>query len=184
MKETRKGRKTKYRALTIPERDLLFALYDKHGGNKVAMSRDPDCIFKSNKQISYYANYYQFQSRLAHERIKRAKLITDGLSDAKMQAIKRAMEMIMPRQVIVKRKDHKTGSMVPILDSDQQPIYEEIYPTEKEIKVAWEILKTELGEATSVSKTDLTSKGKQITGNSIIFRDFSETEHGAETDSE
>jgi len=36
----RKGRKATYRALTIPERDLLYALYEKHHANMTSLYLD------------------------------------------------------------------------------------------------------------------------------------------------
>ena len=159
-----------YRPLSRPERDFLFALYDKHGGNMLAMTRDHDCIFRSHRQLSFYCHLYGFQSKLAERRQKRAEEVVAQLGHAKMRTIERAMEMMAPRQVpIVLRAN---GKEIPMMDEDGNILFQEIHPSEKEIKTAWEIIKTEMGEPTSVSKTDVTTKGKAISGNAIAFVDM------------
>ena len=159
-----------YRPLSIPERDFLFALYDKHGGNMLAMTRDHDCIFRSHRQLSFYCHFYGFQPKLAERRQKRAEEVVAQLGHAKMRTIERAMEMMAPRQVpIVLRAN---GKEIPMTDEDGNVLFQEIHPSEKEIKTAWEIIKTEMGEPTSVSKTDVTTKGRAISGNAIAFVDM------------
>lgn len=160
-----------YRPLSPAERDFLFALYDKHGGNMLAMTRDRECLFRSHRQLRYYCKFYGFKPQLAEIRRRRAEEVIASLGDAKIEAIQRAAEMLRPRQVAVKMKD-SNGIMVPLRDEDGNVVFEEVYPSEKEIKTAYDIIKTELGEPTSVSKTDVTTKGKAITGNAICFVDM------------
>lgn len=161
-----------YRPLTIPERDFLFALYDKHGGNMLAMTRDQDCIFKSHRQLRYYCHFYHFQPRLAETRRKRAEEIIAVLTDGKSEAIQRAIELLQPKQFPMKARIK--GEVVVLRDADGLPIYETIYPTDREIKTAYEIIKAELGEASSI--TDLQSKGQRLPGNAIAFVDMSKPE--------
>lgn len=171
-----------YRPLTIPERDFLFALYDKHGSNMMAMSRDRDCIFKSHRQISFYCQFYAFQTKLAELRRRRAEEVVAELGNAKTAVIERAMEMMRPRQVPIKMKHPTTGEAIYLRDEDDNLLYDEIYPSQQEIKTAWEIIKAEMGEPTSVSKSDVTSGGKPLAANAIAFIDMNAKED--DTDSQ
>ena len=154
---TRRGNRAPYRALTIPERDLLFALYEKHGSNMLAMTRDGGCQFKSHAQLRYYCHLYNFYPRFIEIRRKQAQEAIAGLQDSKARAIQRAIEMIEPRQVALKDRE---GNTIVI---DGQAAFETVYPDSKTLKIAWEIIKAELGEPTMVSKSDFTSKGERIT---------------------
>lgn len=155
--ETRRGKRAPYRALTIPERDLLFAFYEKHSSNMLAMTRDVGCQFKSHAQLRYYCHLYNFYPRFIEIRRKQAQEAISGLKDSKARAIQRAIEMIEPRQVALKDRDGNAVVM------DGQPAFETVYPDSKTLKIAWEIIKAELGEPTMVSKSDITSKGERIT---------------------
>lgn len=141
-----------YRPLSIPERDFLFALYDKHGGNMLAMTRDSECLFKSHRQLSFYCNFYGFQSKLAEVRRRRAEAVVAELGDAKTLTIERAIQMMRPRQVVVRGRRGET-----IFDEDGQPIFETVSPSPQEIKTAWEIIKTEMGEPTTISKAEVSN---------------------------
>jgi len=151
--------KPPYRPLNPKERDTLFAYYDKHNGNMLAMTRDHECQFKSYNQLKYYCNTYFFSQRLDEIRLKRAREVIDGLKDSKILAIKRAVGLIETRQVPLK---NTKGDV--LLDRDGQPIFVELSPDHKEIEVAWKIIKTELGEPTQIGKQDITSKGEKLQG--------------------
>ena len=143
-----------YRPLSIPERDFLFALYDKHGGNMLAMTRDSQCLFKSYNQLWFYCRFYGFKDRLAEIRTRRAEEIIAQLGDAKAETIARAVEMMRPRQRALKYRDEE-GNLLTVMDKDGNAVFETIYPKDKEIKTAWEIIKTELGEPTTISKAEV-----------------------------
>jgi hypothetical protein len=104
------------------------------------------------------------------------------LGDAKVEAIRRAQEMIRPRMVPIKVK--VAGQERVLLDADGQVVFEEIYPSDREVKTAYDIIKTELGEPTTVSKTDITTKGQPISSNVIVIEDFSKPSDGAETENQ
>lgn len=146
-----------YRPLTVPEKDLLFAIYDKHNGNVLGMIRDRECIFKSRNQVYYYRDLYYFKERLVQIRANRAKKVLDSLKDSKILVIEQASRMVETHQVPLKNKQ---GEL--LLDFDNQPIFYSVDPGHKEIKTAWEIIKTELGEPTTIGKHDHTSKGERI----------------------
>jgi hypothetical protein len=152
-------KKPPYRPLNPKERDTLFAYYDKHNGNMLAMTRDVDCQFKSYNQLKYYCNTYFFCERLDEIRLKRATKVIEGLKDSKILAIQRAVGLIETRQVPLK---NTKGDV--LLDRDGQPIFVEITPDHKEVEAAWKIIKTELGEPTQIGKQDLTTKGEKIQG--------------------
>lgn len=157
----KKGKKAPYRALTIPERDLLFALYEKHGSNMLAMTRDATCQFKSYAQLKWYCDFYHFYPRFVEIRRKQAQAAIAGLTDGKARAIARALEMIEPKQVALKNRDGD------VLTVGGEPAFETVCPDAKTLKIAWEIIKAELGEPTMVSKSDITSKGQAITSISV-----------------
>jgi hypothetical protein len=145
----RKGNKPPYRALTIPERDMLFAFYEKWNGSMIAMSRDTECRYKAYSQIKYYAALYHFADQYTRIKTKRAEATIAGLKDSKLLAIDRATEMLRPRQVVL--KDSK-GNVILV---DDKPVFDTIYPDQKTVKTAWEIIKTELGEPTNISKAEV-----------------------------
>jgi hypothetical protein len=136
-----------YRPISVPEKDLLFAMYDKHNGNMLSMTRDRECLFKGYNQIRYYADLYNFEPRLVEIRRKRAKKTLDSLKDSKILTIQQAIRMVETHQIPLKNKQGEV-----ILDADGQPMFYEVDPNHKEIKTAWEIIKTELGEPTSIAK--------------------------------
>lgn len=136
-----------YRPISVPEKDLLFAMYDKHNGNMLSMTRDRECLFKGYNQIRYYADLYNFEPRLVEIRRKRAKKTLDSLKDSKILTIQQAIRMVETQQIPLKNKQGEV-----ILDADGQPMFYEVDPNHKEIKTAWEIIKTELGEPTSIAK--------------------------------
>lgn len=148
--QPRKGRKATYRALTIPERDLLYALYEKHHSNMTALFLDEECLFKSYATIRYYAKLYHFYDRYIANRQKKADEVLSKLSDAKLQAIENAMRMLKPHFDFVHTK---TG--IQLFDHEGKPIIIERHPYYKEVKAAWEIIKTELGEPTTISKAEV-----------------------------
>lgn len=129
---------------------MLFAFYDKHNGNMTAISRDRDCQFKAYNQIRFYARFYHFDEKFVEIRRKRAEEVVRSLPDAKMEAIQRARDLIQVRQVPIQTKE---GTI--LLDEDGRPIFYEVHPTHKDVKAAWEILKTELGEPTTISKSEV-----------------------------
>ncbi|MCE9628681.1 MAG: hypothetical protein K8Q91_01670 [Candidatus Vogelbacteria bacterium] len=156
-----------YRPLSIPEKDLLFAFYDKHNGNMIAMSRDRESQFKAYSQIKYYCAFYHFHERYSQIKLERATKLIDSLKDSKILAIQQAIHLIETRQIPLKNKQ---GDL--ILDADGQPMFYSLGPDHKEIEMAWKIIKTELGEPTTIGKHDHTSKGERMRG---LF-DFNEKE--------
>jgi hypothetical protein len=156
-KKDKWGGKT-YRSLSIPERDTLFAFYEKHNGNMNAMIRDELCPFHSYTQIRFYAELHGFETKLDENRRKKAEQVIAKLGDAKIRAIENAMRILEPRHQFVFKRD---GSQ--IFDVDGNPKIIETLPYYKELKAVWEIIKTEMGEPTTIGKTDLTSKGERIT---------------------
>lgn len=149
--------KYSFRNLRQDEVDLLTALYNKHNGNMSEMKRDHLCPIKGNSAMSYYNKLYNFEERLG---LYRKKIIErykkecgDLLFSAKIKAIKRAIELLETRDVDIVTK---TGEVITI---QKDPFY-------KEIKAAWEIIKTELGEPTSLSKQE--NINKEITHEKIM----------------
>lgn len=165
----------KYRVLNIKERDFLFALYEKWSGRIYQIILDKDCPWKSYAQVSFYANFYHFRGQLLENRIKRNNEILTKIKDAKMKAIESAIDLLERRNVFVRNKNG-----VQLFDKDGKPLIVEQLPFYKEIKTAWEIIKVELGEPTTISKGDITSGGEKIKNEiTVTFHDFS-NEHNSE----
>jgi hypothetical protein len=146
-----------YRGITVKEKDMLFSFYEKHNGNMMAMIRDKDCIFKGYNQIRYYSNLFNFADRLVEIRRNRATEVVSRLGDGKIRALEHAMRLLEPKHTLL---FDKRGLQV--FDADNQPVIMETLPHYKEIQAAWEMIKTELGEPTTIGKTDITSKGQRI----------------------
>jgi predicted nucleic-acid-binding protein len=164
------------RDLVEDEVDAVFALYDKYNGNINQMILDKDSLFKSYGQNHYYVHKYNFKERLAKTRRERIERVADSLQDAKAMAVENAIRILKARNVFVY---NKFGGQV--FDKDGNPLIVENLPYYKEIKTAWEIIKTELGEATSIGKNDITSGGQPLANEIVVtFKDFSES--GDDTD--
>src|SRR6185369_4350055 len=161
-----------YRPLSVIERDILYALYDKWNGRMSQMLLDPDCLFKAYTQIHYYCTFYHFKEQFLANRKKRALEVQEKLQDAKMLAIENAMRILESHNVFVR---NKFG--IQLFDSEGKPLIIEQLPYYKEIKTAWEIIKTELGEPTTIGKNDITSGGKPLNEIKIVFEEFNEPKH-------
>jgi hypothetical protein len=132
-----------YRKLSVKEQDMLLAIFDKHSGNISSMLLDENCIFKSWNQLAHYRDLYGFKDKLAEIRGERAKRVMANLEDSKIKALQIAQKFLDPQYQIVR---NKLG--VEVYDAEGVPIIVEKLPYYKEIKVAWEIIKAELGEPT------------------------------------
>jgi hypothetical protein len=135
-------KKPHYRPLKPKEQDMLFAFYDKWNGNVSEMILDTDCIFKSRNQIYYYRDLYNFKEQLVQIRANRAKEVMKLLPDAKIKALENAIRLLEPSHHIAYNK-----AGLQVFDLDGNPLIIEKLPYYKEIKVAWEIIKAELGES-------------------------------------
>lgn len=159
----------KYRVLNIKERDFLFALYEKWNGRIYQIILDKDCPWKSYSQVGFYCSFYNFRGQLLENRIKRNNEIVAKIKDAKMKAIESAIDLLERRNVFVRNKNG-----VQLFDKEGKPLIVEQLPFYKEIKTAWEIIKVELGEPTTISKGDITSGGEKIKNEiKVTFHDFS-----------
>jgi len=147
---TKKNTTEEYRELTQEEQDLLFAQYEKWAGNVNQMILDKDVLFKSYNQLHFYKHKYKFVDKYVEVRRKRAVEVMAQLKDGKTRAIEQALRILESRNVFVYNK-----SGMQVFDKDGNPVIVENLPFYKEIKVAWEILKTELGEATSIAKNNV-----------------------------
>lgn len=132
-----------YRNLSSQEQKLLIHLYDIHDGNLSAMARDPNCIFKSRAQLWHYKKIYRWQSIFERIRTQRVKdfnrQLQEKLKQGKTIAIIRALKLLEPREIETTDPFGKYTTTIR-------------YPSYKEIVTAWEIIKTELGEPTKVTK--------------------------------
>ena len=169
------GNGSHYRVLNIKERDLLYALYEKWNGKIFQIILDEDCRWKSYSQVAFYCVYYHFKDQLIANKLKKNQEILDRLHDAKMKAIENAIDLLERKNVFIRNKNG-----VQLFDLEGNPLIVEQLPFYKEIKTAWEIIKVELGEPTTISKGDITSGGEKITNEiKVTFHDFS-NEHKSE----
>ena len=135
--------KTPYRNLEDVEVHTLFSFYDKHNGNVLEMTKDKDIPFKAKSQIYYYRDLYDFITKLSKIKTERAEQFkkewSKRLKEGKMKAIEKAIELL----------DKKTYNRV---DKNNDIVEITSYPDGRDIKTAYEILKIELGEPTTISK--------------------------------
>jgi hypothetical protein len=108
-----------------------------------------DGPFKSYAQIHYYCHCHHFKEKLVEIRRKKAEEVINGLMDAKTKALENAIKLLEPRHRFV-----YTKSGIQVFDQEGNPLIVEQLPYYKEIKTAWEIIKTELGEPTNITKTE------------------------------
>jgi len=142
MEENKVEKSKARRDLNKNEQEALFSLYCKHNGKYSATSRDPDCKFHYII-VSEYAKKYDFEDR----RLKKVKLEAEQfkkdwskkLKEGKMKAIEKAIELL----------DTKTYNRV---DKNNDIVEITSYPDGRDIKTAYEILKVELGEPTTISR--------------------------------
>jgi hypothetical protein len=158
-----------YRDLIPEELDLLFALYEKYNGVVTHMQLDPNVQgpFKNRNALYYYRDRYSLRKRLAKERVKRVKRVVNKLVDAKLQAVEAAIRTLDTRPQFVY---NKAGFQM--FDADGAPLIIDRLPYYKEIYTAWKIIKTELGEPSNISASDLTSGGKPLGQTELIVVDF------------
>lgn len=142
-----------YRELTLIEQKILFALYDKHNGNLSAMADDPESLFHSRQQLIHYKHKYGWRNTF--ERVRATRVINFGkklrqkLEAAKMAALMEAIKLLSPREMEIALKPGVVASIM------HEPHY-------KEIKTAWEIIKTELGEPTSIAKSENVNRNDDV----------------------
>lgn len=140
----------KYRDLTQEEQDVLFAQYQKWNGNVNQLILDKEVLFKSYDQLHHYKHKYKFIEKYLEIRRKRAVEVLEQLKDGKTLALENAIRILKSRNVFVYNRN---GTQV--YDLQGNPLVVENLPFYKEIKTAWEIIKTELGEATSIQKNNV-----------------------------
>jgi hypothetical protein len=118
----------------------MFIIFDKHNGNLSGMARDSESLFHSREQLRYYRDMFGWDAKLVQIRAQRSREVIENLGYAKVRAIQRAMELLESREVEIVTK-------IGVVTVTKDPMY-------KEIQAAWEIIKTELGEPTSITKSE------------------------------
>lgn len=147
-----------YRNLTEQEIEMLVALLYKHRGSLEAVRNDPDSPVKGNSNIYYYKRKYSLLERLGEYRrqiVEKFKAESANiLAEAKVKALQRAMELLEDREIEISKGDL-------IIKYTKKPDY-------KEIQCAWEIIKNELGETTTIIPAELTDQTNRL--NDLINR--------------
>lgn len=132
----------KYRDLEPSEVEALCALYFKHNGNCTKTAQDSECGFNRNR-VAYYRDKYDFENKRLRNVALKAQEFKDKqramLMAGKQAAILKAIDLLRPIEIEQAKRD---GTIVKFTK----------HPTEKAVKVAYDIIKTELGEPTTVSK--------------------------------
>ncbi len=153
-----------YRNLTQEEIDLIIILLHEHKGVLDSLIKDPRSPVRGNGTIHYYKRKYNLLAKLGEYRKELVdQYKKDSLSilgNAKVRAIQRAMELLEDREMDVM---DKSGRMITLT----------VKPGHKEVKCAWEIIKTEMGEVTKITKEDITSNGENINQIKVLFKDYS-----------
>jgi hypothetical protein len=117
----------KFRELNTEEQVALFAVYCKYQGNKIQMAKSGECTFNRNI-LGYYEKIYDFKSRMLQDVADRANqditITREKLLEAKNKAIQRAIDLL------------------------------DLGYDYKNVKAAWEIIKVELGEPTTINQNN------------------------------
>jgi len=142
MEENKVEKSKARRDLNKNEQEALFSLYCKHNGNCSAVGRDENNKYHRNIVLEY-AKRYGFENirlkKVAKEAEQFKKDWNKKLKEGKMKAIEKAMELL----------DTKTYNRV---DKNNDIVEITSYPDGRDIKTAYEILKVELGEPTTISR--------------------------------
>lgn len=141
----------------------LFINYEKHNGNITAMSRDNTCVYNSRDPITFYVKKHNFPDRLRHYRTEIIenwkKTHKEMLGTARAALLNRAFELLQDRE-------YDVVSQGQILTA-QKP------PSSTDIKVAWEIIKSELGEPTKITeKVDPEDENKKLKKVEVCFKNY------------
>ena len=143
-KDTKKWERERFRELTEDEQDLMYNLFCLHFGNCSMVGRSKESIVKGKDCISYWAKLYDWDDRMRTETDKRVqelkKAINAKLVEGKQRAISRALWLLEERQE--EKVTSETGKKYKV----------KIVPSNKDIKTAYDIIKTELGEPSSVKQ--------------------------------
>lgn len=146
-----------YRELKPEEEEALFANFCKNNGVVQEMIKDPQCKYRSADVVGFYRKKYEFTERFAKIRAEEAKQEREEwkekVKQGKLAAIQRAIELMQPREIPIfdKKTGEPTGEMATI------------YPSSKDIKIAWEILKIESGEPTHITRnTNIDEKDEEV----------------------
>lgn len=106
--------------------EALYSFYVKHNGSLTGMSKDPDCPLAHINTIRGYRERHNWVERFTEHSLITTENILENrkelLEDGIRYAVKRCVDIM---------KDEKSSA--------------------KEIKVAWEIIKTELGMPTRIN---------------------------------
>jgi hypothetical protein len=164
-----------YRELKEHEIDKLVMVYERNNCNILQTTKDKECLFKGRPQLTYYRDYYNFDTRINKLRKKLInhyiKNSTDILMKAKLRAIKRAMDLL----------EDRIFEKVSLITGDTYKI--KVPPSNKDIKIAYEIIKTELGEPINVKEIKGLEDSKLILNNiQVLFKDFENNEDNTKQD--
>ena len=139
---TKKSWEERFRELTEIEQDIMFLVFCRNFGNHSMVARDTESIVKDKSCIGYWAKIYNWHDRMRKETKERLenqkKEVESRLIEGKYDVIKRAFWLVQGRKV--KKRSMLTGVEYEV----------DLEPTSKDIKIAYEIIKTELGEPSKV----------------------------------
>lgn len=144
------GTKYPFKNLKKTEIDMLVIMYDKHNGNLSSLHRDSNNQFGSLPKLSYYKKLYNLDAKLNEFREDLMERYTENkaliLGRAKNLVIMQALKMATTKEVTF--YDKKKSEMITM----------EMDPNAKELDVAYKIIKTELGEPSSITKQENINK--------------------------
>lgn len=133
------------------DKKLLLNLFVCHNNVLANVLKDPRSKWRARTQVQYYRDKYNFKeiaNKILVEKLeKEIDEMRDKLLEGKKETIKSAIELAKIKTVQVLDTNNQ-----PVLDSDGLPMYETILPQGKDLRTAWEIIKTELGESTKITE--------------------------------
>jgi len=157
LKDTTKAEQDMYRKLSDIEQDIMYLVYVRNSGNHSLMAKDPDSVTKANSIIGYWARLYDWNEKFLKEKQERIekekKMLEETLLEGKLSAIKQAV-------VLLQVREEKAISLL-----NGKSFTRTVYPSNKDLKVAYEIIKTELGEPSTIrenkNKNELSEDSKE-----------------------
>lgn len=138
-----------YRELDAFEQQLMFNLYCLHKGNVLALSKDERSLFASRSQITHYRDLYDWHVKFVQNRTKEAEELLERLRSEKIEVIEKILAKKKPYVNRTITKDGKTRDVV-------------IYPDLATLRSVYDLIKLELGEPLSISKSSVDNDSDKL----------------------
>jgi hypothetical protein len=146
----------RHRDLNDIEQKIMYEIYCRNKGNHSKCKLDSDSLSKDDSVIGYWAKKYEWKAKYlkdTQESLDRQrKKWQEKLEAGKQKAIEMAIDLLEVREEPIETKDGIKNLI--------------IRPSNKDVKCAYEIIKVELNEPTTIrenlNKTDIDKDTQKI----------------------